>query len=107
MAIAQVSALDRGLAGAASTLPRFKDLIAQDDSVVDGLDAHPPASVAADVHTLRAAFDQVNANVQSAAALKDLSGAFAPFGAAAVATAISDLNTYGTTTCGFTTASST
>ncbi|HEY6398033.1 MAG TPA: hypothetical protein VIX82_11320 [Solirubrobacteraceae bacterium] len=102
-AVAQFGQLGASLQQGAGTLPSLagiKQVIAADAGVLDSLDGSAPSEIAADVHTIRAALDQANSQVQGATTLQQLSSAFTPLSAPAVSAAGAHISAYVKTACG-------
>jgi hypothetical protein len=101
---AQLAAVSHGFSsvspGATPSVTAFKQLIAAADSAIDSLDSSAPSAIATSFHTLRTAYDQANAQVQSVTSFQQLSTAFASFSAPAVKDAGTAITSYMQTTCG-------
>jgi hypothetical protein len=104
--MAQLSHLSTGFSGASPgatpEIASLKQLIATADAAIDALDSSAPGEIAPAFHTLRAAYDQANSQVQSATTLQQLGPAVSGLGAPAVATADASITAYMTTSCGIT-----
>jgi hypothetical protein len=93
------AALGRPGANELTTLKQVIGLAAQ---AIDTLDGEAPSAIASSVHTLRAAFDQVNTNVQGLTTFSAQSAqaVFAPVETAAVKAASTAVADYFKGTCG-------
>ncbi len=104
--MAQLSHLSTGFSGASPgatpDVASLKQLIATADAAIDALDSSAPGDIASAFHTLRAAYDQANSQVQSATTIEQIAPAMAGFAAPAVATAGRSITAYMTTSCGIT-----
>jgi len=103
-AIAQIDQLGKSFAptspGATPNVEGFKTLIAQLTSAIDQLDGNAPGEIASAFHTLRAAYDQANTQVQTATTLDQIGTAFQTVDTDAVKTAGDQITTYLHNSCG-------
>ena len=99
---AQLRALSTGLAtspGAVPTLESFKHLISSVDQAIDSLDSAAPSEIASDFHAVRAAYDQLNTQVQSATTLQQIGTAASSLSAPALKTSLTNVGNYFNNTC--------
>jgi hypothetical protein len=85
----------------ANELANMKQLIGLAAQAIDSLDGQAPSAIASAVHTLRAAFDQVNTNVQGLTTFsaQSIQAVFAPIQTAAVKAASTQVTDYFKTAC--------
>lgn len=105
-AVAQLSHISAGFAsttpGATPDVASIKQLFATADSGVDALDSSAPSEISAAFHTLRAAYDQANSQVQAATSLEQLSAAVDGLSSASISSADDQITNYMKNTCGIT-----
>ena len=103
-AIAQIEQLGKSFTptspGATPNVQGFKTLIAQLTSAIDQLDGNAPGEIASAFHTLRAAYDQANTQVQTATTLEQIGTAFQTVDTNAVKAAGDQITTYLKNSCG-------
>jgi len=99
---AQLRSLSTGLTispGAVPTVDSFKHLISTVDAAIDSLDSSAPSEIASDFHAVRAAYDQLNSQVQSATSLQQIGTDAAALGTPALRTSLTNIGNYFTNTC--------
>lgn len=103
-AVAQLSQIGRGFAsttpGATPSVASIKQLFATADSAVDALDSSAPSEISSAFHTLRAAYDQANSQVQAATTLDQLSAALDGLDTTSLHSADDQITNYMQNTCG-------
>ena len=85
--------------GAVPTLESFKHLISSVDQAIDSLDSAAPSEIAPDFHAVRAAYDQLNTQVQSATTLQQIGTAASSLSAPALKTSLTNVGNYFNNTC--------
>jgi len=102
--VAQLAQLGKSLTpsspGATPNVSGFKQLIAAADSAIDSLDGSAPGEIATAFHTLRTAYDQASAKVQTATTFQEMSSDLAGLDTPAVKTASDQVTAYFKNTCG-------
>jgi hypothetical protein len=102
--VAQLGHLTTGIystsPGATPDVAAFKQLFAVVDSAVDALDSSAPSEIASAFHTLRAAYDPANAQVQSATTFAQVSAALSGLSVPSISSADKSITTYMTSSCG-------
>lgn len=86
--------------GATPNVNAFKQLLASGTSAIDSLDSQAPSEIASAFHIERVAYDQANAQAQSASTIADVGKVFASFGQPAVKSAASQVSAYISAKCG-------
>lgn len=108
-AVAQLAHISAGFAaatpGATPSVASIKQLFATADSAVDTLDSSAPSEISSAFHTLRAAYDQANAQVQSVTTIQGLSSALSGLSTASLHTSDAQITSYLQTSCGIATPS--
>jgi hypothetical protein len=103
-AVAQLQHIGAGFAattpGATPSVASIKQLFATADSAIDTLDSSAPSQISSAFHTLRAAYDQANSQVQAATTIEGLSGALSGLSSTSLTTADDQITAYLQTSCG-------
>lgn len=81
-------------AGATPDVANIKQLASAEAGVLDNLDNNAPSEIAAATHTLRTAFDQASAKIQSASSFQELGTAFTALATPDVRAAAQSITTY-------------
>jgi hypothetical protein len=102
--LAQLAHLSAGLfsasPGATPDVTAYKQLLGNVVAAIDILDTTAPSEIASAFHTLRAAFDQANTQIQSATTIAQIGTATGAIAAPAVQTASTAITAYFKTSCG-------
>ncbi|MDQ6848316.1 MAG: hypothetical protein M3019_12180 [Candidatus Dormibacteraeota bacterium] len=85
--------------GATPSVAAFQQLIATVAAAADALDGSAPSAISSSFHTLRAAYDQLAARVQSASSVQQAASMFGSVDTPGVKDASAAVGSYMATTC--------